>query len=203
MIQTLIAMCVHCGAALRIAKESSGTAVCQYCGVTSIIGHVAGAPANAPKLRIDPPPPIFVNTFGAVLMGGLFLCAGFGLIALATSVTGLASAGMAVLGALFCWLMFAVAARTWLKERRYKADQEWLRANGLPSRATVERIHAGQDHSATLGLKVELIGSAALHVEHYTTIPPLLVPRLVEGLTLPVVVDPEDHTCIEVQWHLV
>ncbi|MBK7584286.1 MAG: hypothetical protein IPI67_29295 [Myxococcales bacterium] len=40
-------------------------------------------------------------------------------------------------------------------------------------------------------------------LDHQTTIPPLLVPRLVQGLKLPLIVHPQDPSRVEVQWHLV
>jgi len=50
---------------------------------------------------------------------------------------------------------------------------------------------------------VEVAGHSDRHIEHATTIRELLVPRLVDGLTLPIIVHPNEPDRIEVQWHLV
>jgi len=76
---------------------------------------------------------------------------------------------------------------------------------GALTRAVLAAVEAraqqlGAPAATTLGLKIEITGHPDRHLEHDATIPELLVPRLVEGLRLPVIVE---HDRVEVQWHLV
>ena len=204
MLQVTIASCGNCGAALRLRDRSSATVTCDYCRVESIVHGAADAKSDAPKLRIDPPPALtFRGTRNHVRGGVVAACllAGGGLYFLLTHG---ADWGFSLF---LCAAIAALLAyRTRADSRKFDvkvADLESFRDNGLTGRATVERIRAGHGRQATLALKIELTGQPERHVEHETTIPQLLVPRLVEGLALPVLVHRDDPERIEVQWHLV
>ena len=105
-------------------------------------------------------------------------------------------------GGVLMLLALGALLATRLTRRRHRRAVH-LRETGIAGRATVERIVAGGDRSATLSLRVELTGKPTRAVEHVATVPELLVSRLVDGLTLPVLVDPDDGEHLEVQWHLV
>jgi hypothetical protein len=196
----MIARCENCGAALRMLAEAT-SARCEYCGVTSSVGTPS---KGAPRLRIDPAPPIrFVNVDamlnGYVLttIGGVMVVVGV-ILAVTKGVELLILTGIGTL----LVAVGAVFLHATSKERRQEREQQWLRDNGLAGRATVESIRAGQTRRATLGLKIELAGRTEFRVDHVTTVPELLVPRLVQGLCVPVIVHPVAQDQIELQWHL-
>lgn len=199
-MRATIAKCESCGGALRVPMGAT-TLECSYCGVTSVLA-ASGASAAMPALRVDPAAPIESNAGGAAIMS-----VSLGLVAILMAVGALTdqenNLGLAV-GAGAMALFSLLAAGALVHELRKKAEHQWFRDNGIPARATVQRISAAaQDHAASLGLEIEVSGQAPRTLEHQTTIPPLLVPRLVQGLKLPLIVHPQDPSRVEVQWHLV
>lgn len=197
-MQAVVAKCENCGAALRV-DGSSPAVTCAYCGVAStVIG--GGAEANAPRLRIEPAPA--VKNQG---MGGAVVAVVMGVAVLVCLVKVLVGGRLAPLGGAAVFAVVAgIGVYGYTLGRREATDLRWFRAHGLAGRATVDRIVAAtQGHAATLRLRVELLGLPRYDVEHRTTIPPLIVPRLTEGMPLPILAHPENKQRIEVQWHLV
>jgi hypothetical protein len=188
---------------LRVAAGQTW-ARCDYCGVTSV---VAGADpnSNAPKLRIEepPPPPAYNNAVRAPV-GAVLFCAAAAYMAIdawrapagvetehvvAVIVCGVIALALAVAG-LLAW-------REVQRVRRFRED-------GHLGRATVERISArSTGNTALLTLKIEVTGQPTHQLDHLSTIPAVLIPRVTSGLVLPVIVDREDPSWIEVAWHLV
>ncbi|MFP6685652.1 MAG: hypothetical protein VB934_13105 [Polyangiaceae bacterium] len=202
MAQTVIAKCENCGAALRVSQAKGGTVTCEYCGVESMVGGAPGA-GGAPTVRIDKAPELTADDgplYAAVVAGTLALGSGVSMLLFAREIGEVAAWGLplAIFG-----VMAAAGYRQYRGFVAVVREHQWLRDNGLPARATVEHIRAGSGRHATLGLKIELTGQPERHIEHAATIPELLVPRLVDGLTLPVIVHPTEPDKIEVQWHLV
>ncbi|MBW2529682.1 MAG: hypothetical protein JRI23_36235 [Deltaproteobacteria bacterium] len=201
--QLTVAKCENCGAALRV--ESSATeARCEYCGVTSVTPSASQAAPDAPKLRITPPPALEDTAArGAVPPGG---CFAIGSILILVGPVGFAWGWSIFDGVVFACggLVAIVFGLLIIRDRRRRAEAvaelDRFRREGLLGRATVETIAAGTGRRATLGLKIEVAGQPDQHIEHEAVIPELLVPRLVEGLKLPVIVE---GGRVEVQWHLI
>ena len=223
MVQTVIAKCENCGAALRVSEAAGGTVTCEYCGTASMVGAAPGAAGGAPTVRIDPPPrPQFSDgvTTASSEVGAKMVLAALGTGALLLFIWSEISpplgpsqpnplwlqilfVGGPFLTYWLLWLSRKKLTRAKAQAKQREDEYQWFRDNGLPARATVERIRAGDGRHATLGLKIELSGQPERHIEHEATIPELLVPRLVDGLTLPVIVHPNEPDKIEIQWHLV
>lgn len=197
MDEAALASCGNCGAALRILPGQRA-ATCEYCKATSTLdqGH------SGPTLRLGSQQPLPAGAGCGAVVGLAFAGAGLGIVLeawldnhielgpgrLATSVAFLALALFGVWGAVVNGQKRAEVAR--------------LRNHGLPARATVSRLVAGQGRRATLELLVEFDGQRH-QVASKVTIPQLMVPRLVDGFPLPVLVDPLDPKLLEIQWHLV
>jgi hypothetical protein len=194
---TALAKCESCGAALRLQRGEQ-QATCAYCGVTSVLG-TPEAPVGVPRLRIEPAPAISDKRIGAIVMGVLF---GLGTIGFISDAVLSASLGQAVAGLVFA-AGTALCIWGFFWEKRSTDELRWFRENGVPARAKVERISgATQSNEATLGLNIEVTGAPIRNVDHRTLIPPLIIPRLTEGMALPIIVHPRDPGRIEVQWHL-
>ena len=199
----VIAKCESCGAALRIDDSVTST-TCEYCGVTSLAQTSERSPSDAPKLRIAPPPPLAytgarspVPPVGWFVIGGLLMVGGAVIIVVGSSLGQGIIIPLLGLGAVGLGLL---ARRDRRLHAEAIAEVERFRREALAGRATVETISAGAGRAATLGLKIELSGQPEQHVAHEAVIPELLVPRLVQGMKLPVIVEKQR---IEVQWHLV
>jgi len=207
MSSTVIARCENCDAALRVSEAAGGTVTCEYCGTESMVGAAPGAAGGAPTVRIEKAPALTADRKqleGSVTALVIGLCVVVGVLVIFFGGEG--SLGILLGGLLFgvfCIWAGIGGHRLYRREVAGVREHQRLRDNGLPGRATVERIVAGDGRRATLGLKVELTGQPERHIEHAATIPELLVPRLVDGLTLPVIVHPNEPDKIEVQWHLV
>jgi hypothetical protein len=198
-LQALLAKCENCGGALRVGDEAA-LVECSYCGAASSLRAAAGA---APRLRVDPPPPIENGVPGGLIMsaitGGL---AGVLLVSALFFSKGSESVGLGV-GALVLALLFGLALYLALREVRLYNERKWFRANALPGRATIREVRAKHDGSAVLALDVQVASAGKRNVEHHTTIPALLIPRVTQGVSLPVIVHPHDESMLDVQWHLV
>lgn len=175
---------------------------CVYCGATSHVQSSPDGAVTAPALRVAPPPPVESGVPGqrtqTVLLGGLatllaviaafedgkdrFALIGFGLaLAAAAFISGLAT----------------------VRAGREYREKVWFRENGIPGRATVLEIRAGNDGTERLTLELETAGQAVRRLEHAAHVPPLLIPRFTQGVSLPVIVHPHNESMLEIQWHLV
>jgi hypothetical protein len=197
-----VARCENCGAALRL-EGGQTSAKCDYCGVTSGVAG-DGARTNAPRLRVAAPPPApgYDNAVRAPIGVAIFLAAAIYLaIAAARAPTGAETAPTVfalVCGALALLLGLA-GVMAWKGVRQVRR----LRETGYLGRATVERISSsGTGQTAVLTLKIEVSGQPTRGLDHQATIPALLMPRVTSGLVLPVIVDREDSSRIEIAWHL-
>lgn len=197
-MQAVIAKCEECGAALRVSGAPM-TIACAYCGTTSILAGPDAEP-NGPRLRITPAPPVENPYGGGAMAGGLFALVAVGCLLQAL----LGDSLVPLAGTLLFGTIAGLGVHFYLMGKKEAEVHRWFRDHGLPGRATVQRIVAStRGHSAVLGLQIELSERARYDVEHRTAIPPLLVPRLTKGLSLPVVVHPADQHRVEIQWHLV
>jgi hypothetical protein len=200
-MNTAIAKCENCGAALRI-EPTTDAADCTYCGVTSTVG---GGTGDAPRLRVDPPPPIAADVMGpSIGAATMFLFAAVAGHAAVFELSGWGSVGVGAAAVVLAALAGAFVYFGLIGNLRTARELRWFRDHGIAGRATVERISAhGDGKTATLGLAIELEGRPERQLDHTTTIPPLLIPQLTKGLKLPVIVHPDQTDRIEVQWHLV
>jgi DNA-directed RNA polymerase subunit RPC12/RpoP len=193
-MQLVVAKCENCGAALRI-DPGEPQVVCQYCKQTLLVR--GDGPANAPRVTIAAPPAPLDEvrlTIGIGMVGVLVAAAGL----VAMVWTGhLAALLFVALGGTFAALSFIGVPR----KRAYLREIRTLREQGIPGRATVRSLGAGQGTSATLVLDVDL-GGQHRSVTHPTTIPMLLIPKVTSGCALPVLVHPSEPDTIEIQWHL-
>ncbi|MEZ4223320.1 MAG: hypothetical protein R3B13_20410 [Polyangiaceae bacterium] len=199
-MQTVLAKCENCGGALRIATGAN-SAECVYCGATSFVQSSA-AQGDAPKLRVDPPPPVDGD-----FLGLYFMIVSLGLLSAGMLLYGVFAEGTDRIVTLGVGVFFGVFAMAFvlglLQARSRYRDEVWFRENALPGRATVREIAVAHDGMARLSLEVQVAGQAPRHLEHVTGIPALLVPRLTQGLSLPIAVHPHDGSRLEIQWHLV
>lgn len=195
MPPTTIASCGNCGAALRLPSQPTSVVTCEYCHVDSVV-HGQISP-EAPALRVEPAKPPGKGTVWLVVTILVVLVAVAAFVERATTDHGSWSVSvvMSIVAAAFGLVMVAV--------RRNRATWDRMQAEGKPGRATVKAIRAGTGRHATLELVIETLGDPPRVLQHSATIPELLVPRVVEGLTIPVLVDPRAPDHVEIQWHLV
>ncbi|MBW2524042.1 MAG: hypothetical protein JRI23_07700 [Deltaproteobacteria bacterium] len=195
MLEAKIASCSNCGAALRLQSPAAGIVTCEYCGVDSAVE--AQAATDAPTLRIAPASPPGRGIVWLVVTIAVAAVAAAGFVERATTDHGswVASVLCAILAAVFGLVTYGA--------RRLRDEWERLQTEGKTGRATVKAIGAGAGRYVTLELEIESLGESPRTLQHSTNVPELLVPRVVEGLTIPVLVDPLDSEHVEIQWHLV
>jgi len=197
-----VAKCENCGAALRVSVNTDHVQ-CEYCRAMLIAVPRAG---HAPTLRIAQAPlPTFINLetqAKAVLLPAIGVPIALAGVYTVQSEGQLGGLLYIAFGALML-LAGGASARLWRDANRKRADLQWLRDHGAPGRATVQVVRGRDGRRVALGLRVELQGTEPWFQESETVVPTMLVPRVVDGLTLPVLVDPTDPSNLEIQWHLV
>jgi membrane protein implicated in regulation of membrane protease activity len=195
MPDATIASCGNCGAALRLQTSRAAVVTCAYCGVESVVGTQAAS--DAPTLRIAPASPPGKGIVWLVVTIVVAAMAVAGIVERATTDHGawVPSVLFAILAVVFAWVTYHA--------RRRRRQWDRLQTEGKPGRATVKAIRATTGRHVTLQLEIEVQGETPRVLPHATTVPELLVPRLVEGLTIPVLVDPRASERVEIQWHLV
>lgn len=201
-MHAVLAKCESCGGALRL-DEGAQSAECIYCGATSFIRGAGSAAGSVPTLRVDPPPPIDGSGV-KVGIGGTILFGAMAIVPLVAAVfeDGADRIAAACFGVVFLGVSGFAAVVT-VNTRRWYRDQVWFREHGLPGRATILGIRVANDGAAALTLELQTAGRETRQLEHTTSVPALLIPRIVQGLSLPVIVHPRDEARVEIQWHLV
>lgn len=199
-MQTILAKCENCGGALRI-ESGAQSAECLYCGATSYV-QVPAAETTAPRLRIDPPPPVSNGAKNGLIAMGLFGALAVLMLTIAAFETGKDRTAMFGFGGAFVVITALAGLGTLGASESYRQEL-WFRENAVPGRATVREIAIANDGAARLTLEIQVAGRSPRQVVHTTTVPALLVPRLTQGLSLPVIVHPDDGSKLAIQWHLV
>jgi LSD1 subclass zinc finger protein len=193
----VVAKCNSCGAALRLDPGALHV-VCEYCSQTLQVQHDGDVAAGVPRVTIaEPPQPL--DEVRLTIWIGVILA----VVALAGVVVAVTTARWAffIVPALAAPLAILAAVGA-PRKKAYLADIRLLREHGVPARATVRSISAGEGQVATLTLDLQVKGEQR-SMTHVTSIPLLLVPRVTAGCALPVLVHPVDPSQIEIQWHLV